>query len=56
MSWLTGGTANGRHTALGLEGKLGENRSGEQLRETAQAKAERIIGEELDRPNWESEA
>ena len=47
MSRLTGGTATGRHTALGLEGKLGENHSGEQRRETAQAKAERIIGEEL---------
>jgi len=47
VSWLTGGTATARHTALGLEGKLGENHSGKQRRETAQAKAERIIGEEL---------
>ena len=35
-----------------MEGKLGENHSGEQRRETAQAKAERIITEELRRLGW----
>ena len=35
-----------------MEGKLGENHSGELRRETAQAKAERIISEELRRLGW----
>ena len=35
-----------------MEGKLGENHSGELRRETAQAKAERIMSEELKRLGW----
>ena len=35
-----------------IEGKLGEHHSGEMRRESAQAKAERIIGEELKRLRW----
>lgn len=35
-----------------MEGKLGENHSGEQRLETAQSKAERIIREELRRLGW----
>jgi len=35
-----------------LEGKLGEHHSGELRRETAEAKAERIIGEELKGLGW----
>ncbi len=38
---------------LGLmEGKLGEHHSGQLRRETSQAKAERIVGEELRRLGW----
>lgn len=36
-----------------MEGKLGDNHSGEQRRETAQAKVERIIREELSRLGWQ---
>ncbi len=35
-----------------LEGKLGEHHSGQLRRKTAEAKAERIIGEELKRLGW----
>lgn len=35
-----------------IEGKLGEHHSGEMRRESAQAKGERIIGEELKRLRW----
>jgi REP element-mobilizing transposase RayT len=35
-----------------MEGKLGENHSGELRRESAESKAERIIGEELKRLGW----
>ena len=35
-----------------IEGKLGEHHSGEMRREGAQAKGERIIGEELKRLRW----
>jgi putative transposase len=35
-----------------MAGKLGEHHSGELKRESAQAKAERIIGEELQRRGW----
>ena len=37
-----------------MEGKLGENHSGELHRETAEQKANRIIGEELSRLGWQS--
>jgi len=50
--WCLGG-AEFRQRMLGLmEGKLGEHHSGELRRETAQAKAERIVGEELRRLGW----
>ncbi len=35
-----------------MDGKLGENHAGDLRCESAQAKAERIIGEELQRRNW----
>jgi hypothetical protein len=35
-----------------LEGKLGAHHSGELRRETAEAKGERIIAEELQRLGW----
>ena len=35
-----------------MVGKLGDHHSGELKRETAQAKAERIIGEELKKRRW----
>ena len=35
-----------------MEGKLGDNHSGELRRESAESKAERIIGEELKRLGW----
>ena len=37
-----------------MEGKLGENHSGELHRETAEQKANRIICEELSRLGWQS--
>ena len=37
-----------------MEGKLGENHSRELHRETAEQKANRIIGEELSRLGWQS--
>jgi REP element-mobilizing transposase RayT len=38
-----------------IEGKLGEHHSGQLHRETAQAKAERIIAEELQRVGWQED-
>jgi hypothetical protein len=35
-----------------IEGKLGEHHSGERRRQSAQAKGERIIGEELQELKW----
>ncbi|MDB6032067.1 MAG: hypothetical protein JWM16_2405 [Verrucomicrobiales bacterium] len=35
-----------------MEGQLGENYSGELHEETAEAKAERIMGEEFNRLGW----
>jgi hypothetical protein len=36
-----------------MDGKLGENHSGELHRETAEQRANRIISEELSRRGWE---
>src|ERR1017187_2514326 len=36
-----------------MDGKLGENHSGELHRETAEQKANRILSEELSRRGWE---
>ena len=36
-----------------MEGKLGDHHSGQLRQETAEAKAERIIGEELRRLGWQ---
>jgi hypothetical protein len=38
-----------------MDGKLGENHPGEIKRETAEAKAERLISEELTRLKWSQE-
>ena len=35
-----------------IEGKLGEHHAGEQRRESTEAKAERLIAEELGGRNW----
>jgi hypothetical protein len=43
---------SGRYKAQLVEGRLGEHHSGELRCETAEAKAERIIGEELSRLGW----
>ena len=37
-----------------MEGKLGEHHSGELRCESAEAKAERIVAEELKRRKWDS--
>lgn len=37
-----------------MKGKLGDNHSGELKRETAEAKGERIIAEELKRLGWKA--
>ena len=38
-----------------MEGKLGDHHSGQLRQETAEAKAERIIGEELCRLGWQED-
>src|SRR3974377_2353526 len=38
-----------------MEGKLGEHHSGQLKRQSAQAKAERIIAEELQRRGWKEQ-
>jgi hypothetical protein len=42
-----------RQMHAAMEGKLGEHHSGELRRERAEAKAERIVAEELSRLGWE---
>jgi len=50
--WLLGGEGFREEMLKRMEGKLGENHSGELRRETAQSKAERIVAEELRRLGW----
>ena len=51
-SWCLGGKEFKKQMLGKMEGKLGEHHSGELLRETAEAKADRIVGEELRRLGW----
>jgi putative transposase len=50
--WCLGGEVFKNQMLAKLEGRLGEHHSGEMRRETAQAKAERIVAEELRRLGW----
>lgn len=50
--WCLGGENFKRQMREAMEGKLGEHHSGELRRETAEAKAERIVAEELGRLGW----
>ena len=50
--WCLGGQDFRKRLLKRMEGKLGENHSAEARRETAEAKAERIIAEELKRRRW----
>jgi len=50
--WCLGGAGFRKELLEKMEGKLGEHHSGELRRETAEAKAERIVAEELRRLGW----
>jgi len=50
--WCLGSGPFRQQMLENMEGKLGEHHSGELRRETAEAKAERLIGEELKRLGW----
>src|SRR5207245_1086133 len=50
--WCLGGEQFKNQMLEKMEGKLGDHHSGELRRETAQAKAERILSQELDRLGW----
>jgi REP element-mobilizing transposase RayT len=51
--WCLGGEEFKNQMLEKMEGKLGEHHSGELRRETAEAKAERIVAEELRRLGWQ---
>jgi REP element-mobilizing transposase RayT len=51
--WCVGGEAFRKEQLERMEGKLGEHHAGELRRETAQAKGERIMAEELARLGWQ---
>jgi REP element-mobilizing transposase RayT len=51
--WCLGSEGFRREMLLRMEGKLGEHHSGELHRASAEAKAERIIAEELQRQGWQ---
>jgi len=55
QDWCLGGEAFRKEQLERMEGRLGEHHAGELRRETAEAKAERLIGEELARRNWTCE-
>ena len=50
--WCVGGEVFRKEMLEQMEDKLGEHHSGELRRETAQAKAEKIVGMELKRLGW----
>ena len=50
--WCLGGEAFRQQMLEQMEGKLGEHHSGELHRESAEARAERIMAEELGRLGW----
>jgi len=51
--WCLGSEGFRREMLLRMEGKLGEHHSGELHRASAEAKAERIIAQELQRQGWQ---
>jgi REP element-mobilizing transposase RayT len=51
--WCLGGEEFKRQMLEKMEGKLGDHHAGELRRETAAAKAERIVAEELRRLSWD---
>lgn len=51
--WCLGGEGFRRALLLRMEGQLGEHHAGELHRASAQAKAERIIAQELGRQGWQ---
>ena len=51
--WCLGSQSFRREMLLRMEGKLGDHHSGELHRASAEAKAERIIAEELQRRGWQ---
>jgi len=50
--WFIGSQAFRKQMLEQMEGKLGDHHSGELRRETAQARAERIVAEEIKRLGW----
>jgi len=50
---MPGGEGFRRELLPRMEGRLGEHHAGELHRASAEAKAERIIAEELERHNWQ---
>jgi len=50
--WCLGSEKFREQMLESMEGKLGQHHSGELRRQSAQAKAERVIGEELSRLGW----
>ncbi|HXP59941.1 MAG TPA: hypothetical protein VN829_05575, partial [Dongiaceae bacterium] len=50
--WGVGSEAVRQEQLARMEGKLGEHHAGELRRETAAAKGERIIAQELQRLGW----
>ena len=51
--WCLGSQSFRREMLLRMEGKLGEHHSGELHLASAEAKAERIVAEELQRLGWQ---
>ncbi len=54
-TWCLGSEGFRKEQLERMEGKLGECHAGELRRESAEAKAERLIGEELARRRWTAE-
>jgi hypothetical protein len=52
QAWSIGGEAFRRECLEQMEGKVGENHPGQTRLETAEAKADRIVAEELARLRW----
>ena len=50
--WYVGGEAFRQEQLRRMEGKLGQHHAGELRRETAEAKGDRIVAEELQRLGW----
>ena len=53
LSRMSGGPAFKNQMLEKMEGELGEHHSGELRRESAEAKAQRIVAEELERRGWQ---